>query len=42
MGEIASRLLPDGRRLSVIELTFGRGRLCIQQRPDDMGYEDVW
>ncbi len=35
------RELPDGRRLEVIDLTFGRARLCIGP-PDEPVYDDGW
>ena len=38
-----TRVLPDGRVLEVIPLTFGRGRLCVS-RPEEVGafYSDGW
>lgn len=38
------RVLPDGRTLEVIPLTYGRGRLCITNRPEDVGtfYDTVF
>ena len=40
IGMIAFRHLPDGRILSVLPLTFGRGRLCVGRDFDtwDRGY----
>lgn len=39
-----TRVLPDGRTLEVVPLTFGRGRLCITNNPADVGlsYDDSW
>lgn len=38
---LAVRLLPDGRGLAVVPLTFGRARLCIG--PGDlMTYDKAW
>jgi hypothetical protein len=34
--------LPDGRIGTVIPLTFGRARLCVQRRPEDCWYDDGW
>lgn len=44
MTPFPSRVLPDGRTLEVIPLTFGRGRLCITIRPERVGlcYDDAW
>ncbi len=40
-GFIAVRMLPDGRALAVVPLTFGRARLCLG--PGDlMTYEKAW
>lgn len=38
------RVLPDGRTLEVIELTFQRGRLCITNNPEHVGlfFDNVW
>lgn len=38
------RILPDGRTLEVIPLTFDRGRICLTIRPEDVGsfYDDSW
>lgn len=33
-----TRTLPDGRTLEVIPLTYGRGRLCVTNRPEDVGF----
>jgi len=40
-GIIAERILPDGRLLQVIPLTFGRARLCVGPA-DSMTYDDNW
>lgn len=37
---IVERTLPDGRIMSVIPLTFGRGRLTIAR--DRISYDDTW
>jgi hypothetical protein len=37
---IVERTLPDGRILSVIPLTYGRGRVTIAR--DRMFYDDAW
>lgn len=41
---IPTRILPDGRTLEVIPLTYGRGRLCLTIRAEDVGrsYDDMW
>jgi hypothetical protein len=40
-GFIAVRMLPDGRALTVVPLTYGRARLCLG--PGDlMTYTDAW
>jgi hypothetical protein len=38
------RVLPDGRTLEVVPLTYGRGRLCITIKPEDVGtsFDDLW
>lgn len=36
-----NRLLPDGRELSVMPLTYGRARLVVGQ-PGSMFYDDGW
>lgn len=36
------RVLPDGRFVEVIPLTFGRARLCLGQAHDTLGYSDGW
>lgn len=35
------RQLPDGRRLEVIALTYGRARLCVGP-PDKPIYDNMW
>lgn len=44
MNEPIRRVLPDGRTLEVIALTFGRGRLCLTRKPEHVGlfFDDVW
>lgn len=37
-----TRELPDGRVLSVLPMTFGKGRLCVQAHVFSLCYEDVW
>jgi hypothetical protein len=39
-----AKTLSDGRVLEVVPLTFGRGRLCLTVRPEDVGfsYDDGW
>ena len=38
---IASRILPDGRLLTVVPLTYARARLCVG--PADLPvYDDGW
>jgi hypothetical protein len=40
-GFLAVRMLPDGRALAVVPLTYGRARLCLG--PGDlMTYTDAW
>lgn len=41
MTEYPTRTLPDGRVLTVIPLTFGRGRLCVGP-PGDVWFDDQW
>jgi hypothetical protein len=38
------RVLPDGRTLEVIPLTYGRGRLCLTVKPEHVGLsiDDLW
>lgn len=38
----ASRVLPDGRRIDVYPITFGRARVGIAPRIDSPGYDDVF
>lgn len=40
--ELAAKLLPDGRRLVVVPLTFGRARIGISTPGDYLGFDDVW
>jgi hypothetical protein len=39
-GFLASRLLPDGRTLAVIPLTYGRARLTVGR--GELTYDDAW
>jgi len=41
-GEIAATLLPNGQRVCVVPLTFGRARLCLCHPNDPMSIEDEW
>lgn len=43
-GEVGRRVLPDGRVLAVVPLTFGRARLYVARaETDGMGcYDDGW
>lgn len=40
-GFLADRVLPDGRWLTLVPLTFGRSRLCIGPKGADH-YDDGW
>ena len=40
-GVVAFRDLPDGRRIDVVPLTFGRARIGVGM-PDGGAYDDVW
>lgn len=40
-GSLATRLLEDGRELTVYPMTFGKARLCIGD-PDSGMYDDGW
>jgi len=41
--ELYELTLEDGRVVSVIPLTFGRGRICLSMgNPVLHGYEDTW
>lgn len=44
IGEPIRRVLPDGRTLEMIPLTFGRGRLCLTRNPEHVGlfFDDGW
>lgn len=37
-----ARHLNDGRKLSVISISFGRARLCISPAHNELVYEDLW
>lgn len=39
--QIFQRVLPSGLELSVVPMTFGKGRLHIGV-PGDLGYLDSW
>ena len=41
-GEIAACLLPDGRRMAIVPLTFGRARLVICNARQPMFLDDLW
>lgn len=41
-GYLRERLLPDGRRVAVMPLTFARGRIVIGRASDPLGYDDGW
>jgi hypothetical protein len=42
LGEVAEKLLPDGRRATVIMLTFDRGRITVSPPGDLESYSDAW
>lgn len=37
-----SKLLPDGREITIYPLTYGRARLVIGLASDNIGYDDSW
>lgn len=39
---LAWRVLPDGRVLDVIPLTFNRARLCVSRNAFVQWFEDCW
>lgn len=41
---VNKRVLWDGRTLEALPLTYGRGRLCVTNRPTDVGlfFDDAW
>lgn len=38
--ELCAKDLPDGRRVSVIQLTYGRGRVCVSPPGEPLFYSD--
>jgi hypothetical protein len=43
MAEIIRKYkLPNGREADVIDLTYGRARLCLVSETCDLSYDDVW
>lgn len=34
--------LPNGRKVDVIHLTFGRARVCLVSPNCDVSYDDEW
>lgn len=42
MDDYPQRVLPDGRWLVVIPLTFGRARLTVSRHVHEDGYYDGW
>jgi len=41
-GNIAKRVLPDGRTLFVVPLTYGRARLCIGNKYFPASFDDTY
>jgi hypothetical protein len=39
---LASRVLPDGRELGVVPLTYGRARIVWSRSVGALFYEDAW
>ena len=41
-GALLTRVLPDGRVIDVVPLTFGRARLIVSGSITDQSYADGW
>lgn len=41
-GYLATKVLPDGRVLDAVPLTFGRARLLVSDSVDDFEVRDGW
>lgn len=40
--QLATRTLPDGRRLDLVPQLFGAFKLCLNDRGEQSSYADVW
>lgn len=41
-GEIAARILPNGQRVAVVPLTFGRARVILCNQHCEQSVDDLW